>query len=134
MHRTTLIALSLAAAVVPLASAAQIEPPRGSALRRELLDAVRPYAAEFVGPPVEFVVDTLLVSDGVALAELEIQRPGGEKIPPWSPIDYAYIAALLRRDTRGWSVVHYVVSPNEPYFCEFAGTEFRPVVPRRCGR
>ena len=136
MRRLALSALLLIASSLTvqaqMTGQAQIEPPRGGQLRKELLDAVRPHAEAFVGPPVEFMVETLHVDGTTALAELEIQRPGGVKIPPWSPIDYPYIAAILQNQGGRWVVVAKAVSPNEPYFCEYRATLLRRLMPQPC--
>ena len=62
-----------------------VEPPRGSALRAELLDTIRRDVEPRFGGPVEFVVGTLLVQDRRAIANLTAQRPGG------APIDLSAI-------------------------------------------
>ena len=56
------------------------EPERGTELRAAILDAARPLAIEAYGDPIEFFVETLRVSSGVAYANLYAQRPGGKQI------------------------------------------------------
>lgn len=60
--------------------AGHFEPERGTDLRMSILDAVRPIAERYFGPPVEFVVDSMRVLDGQAYVELSAQRPGGGEI------------------------------------------------------
>lgn len=60
--------------------AAPYEPPRGSHLRAELLNAFRPLAAFDLGAPIEFRVLELSVDGDVAFARLMAQRPGGAEI------------------------------------------------------
>lgn len=71
------------------------EPMRGSQTRKNLMDAIRPHVEWQLGAPVQFVVDTLRLSDDRALAFLSPQRPGG------APIDVTRTPAVLRGD---WDV------------------------------
>lgn len=67
-----------------------VEPIRGSQVRKDLMDAIRPRVEWDLGAPVQFVVDTLRLSGDRALAFLSPQRPGGV------PIDVYTIPAVLR--------------------------------------
>lgn len=118
------------------------EPPRGSRERAAILDAIRPKAATYLGPPVEFVVDELRVSDDQAFAMLDAQRPGGARIDmrdtPWGrgphyspPIDSPRIIALLRRRGGQWVVVEDVFSPTDASFANAEHCrEWRVVLPK----
>src|SRR2546422_805860 len=64
-------------------AAAQATPPRGSALRAELMDALRPTVMAEIGGPIEFVVTDLRVMREWAYAYVRPQRPGG------TPIDWS---------------------------------------------
>ncbi|WP_151719891.1 hypothetical protein [Gemmobacter serpentinus] len=55
-------------------------PERGSAERKAMLDAIRPIAEWNLGPPVEFVVQDLMVEGSYGWASLLAQRPGGAAI------------------------------------------------------
>lgn len=74
----------VAMALIIAAGAAQAggwdSPPRGSALRADLMDALRPQVERSLGAPVEFVVRDLRVKGGRAFAMLMAQRPGGGEI------------------------------------------------------
>ncbi|MFV0644699.1 MAG: hypothetical protein ACK5NN_09410, partial [Sphingomonadaceae bacterium] len=59
---------------------AYIEPQRGTQLRKDILDAVRPVAIEAYGAPIEFVVDSIRVSSNRAYVDVFSQRPGGIEI------------------------------------------------------
>lgn len=63
-----------------MAQAAPMAPPRGSELRQELLDLIRPFAVFDLGPPIEFRVIEIMVDDDIAFARLMAQRPGGAEI------------------------------------------------------
>ena len=113
--RAPIVVLSLVLAAPAVAE--PVEPPRGSALRAALLDAVRGPAEHDLGAPVEFVVEALRADGDVALARVTAQRPGGgaidtdtapliarEGIPP-SLVDGPHVVAFLRRGPDGaWSV------------------------------
>lgn len=71
------------------------EPARGSQVRKDLMDAIRPLAQWQLGAPVQFVVDELRLFDDRALAFLSPQRPGG------APIDVYTIPAVKRGE---WQV------------------------------
>ena len=78
---TTLKALALVAALaLPGAAQAWEEPARGTELRADLMDALRPMAEWDLGAPVEFVVLDLRVAGDVAFASVMAQRPGGAPI------------------------------------------------------
>lgn len=55
-------------------------PERGSALRRDLMDALRPVVEWELGAPVEFYVQDIRVKGNRAFASLGAQRPGGGEI------------------------------------------------------
>ncbi|MBU2865562.1 hypothetical protein [Pacificibacter marinus] len=86
----------IACLTTPLPALAQdwSEPTRGSKVRQDLMDAIRPHAEWQLGAPVQFVVDTLRLSGDRALAFLSPKRPGG------GPIDVTTVPAVLRGDWR----------------------------------
>ena len=114
------------AAAAPLTGAlpafAQITPPRGSALRAELMDALRPTVMTEIGGPIEFVVITLRVMHPWAYMYVRPQRPGGGAID-WSRTKFREdmrqgmmsdgTMALLRHDGARWNVVEYVIGPSD---------------------
>lgn len=80
---TTLKALSLAIGVALAtvsAASAWETPARGTQLRTDLMDAMRPFAEWNLGAPVQFVVHDLRVDGDVAFASVTMQRPGGVEI------------------------------------------------------
>lgn len=56
------------------------EPARGTQLRADLMDALRPIAEFNLGAPIEFVVQDLRVEDNQGFASVYAQRPGGVEI------------------------------------------------------
>ncbi len=123
------LVLGLAA---PLPGSAEIiEPDRGSALRTDLLDALRPKAEWLLGEPVEFVVHEMRVAGDVAFVAVWAQRPGGGQIDvretpsaredwpgwiDWEVGDGPAIQALMRKSGRMWVAVEMVVNPTERWF------------------
>lgn len=100
------------------------EPARGSAERRELLDAVRPLMEVRVGKPVEFVVGWMRSGSGWAFIQVSPQRPGGGAINLAhttfaSQADYMdglVTYALLRFDYGRWNLVDFVVGPTDVFW------------------
>ena len=104
-------------------AAAQVTTPaRGTALRGQILDAVRPMVEAEVGKPVEFVVRDMRVLGEWAFVDLAPQRPGG------GAIEYVYsryqaavdagafdneVVALLRDTPRGWLVYQYALGATD---------------------
>jgi hypothetical protein len=119
-RRTVLLAL--ACFTVVTSAAAQMTPPRGSPLRAELMDALRPTVMTEIGGPIEFVVKELRVMAPWAYAFVRPQRPGGTPID-WSRTkfreDYRQgtmgddVMALLRHDGARWTVVEYAIGPTD---------------------
>ncbi len=80
MRRLLGMGLLVAALGLPGMAYAWFEPERGSDLRQDLMNAIRPQAEGELGAPVLFVVDSLRVEGNVAFAALQPQRPGGVRI------------------------------------------------------
>lgn len=105
-----------------------VEPARGTALRADLMDAIRPFAEYDLGAPVEFVVIELLVEDDLAFARVRAQRPGGGAIDmeatplvtrrgvPSDLIDGPRIEAFLGRTAGRWHIVEYVVGSTDVWW------------------
>lgn len=131
----------------PAVTAAQdwYEPQRGSAERKELMNAIRPTAEQIFGAPVEFVIRDLRVSGNQAFASVIAQRPGGGGIdivqtPGWQSgyfmpdADWTGGQALLLRAGSGWAPVEVLFGAtdvwwSEPKLC----TEFWAVIADVCG-
>ncbi len=119
-RRSLIAAAALLAGALPVA--AQTNPPRGSPLRAELMDALRPTVTSEIGGPIEFVVKELRVMQRWAYAFVRPQRPGGTPID-WSRTkfrdDYRQgimgddVMALLRHDGARWNVVEYSIGPSD---------------------
>ncbi|WP_050761409.1 hypothetical protein [Jannaschia sp. CCS1] len=117
-----------------LAQATPFEPPRGSDLRRELLDTFRPLAVYDLGAPLEFRVLELMVDEDIAFARLRAQRPGGEALDmaqtpmvEWRYADpYEFdgprFEVFYVRDDDAWQVVTYGLGSTDvwwwAYRCE----------------
>jgi hypothetical protein len=120
-----LIALLAGAALPARAHAEVFTPPRGSELRADILDALRPTVADEIGGAIEFVVSSLRVQGNWAYASVRPQRPNGLPID-WSTTKFRRewdegvmsddVLALLRRDAGGWRVVEYVIGPTDVYW------------------
>jgi hypothetical protein len=109
----------------PAFAQAIVVPERGTALRGEVLNAVRPVVERETGGPVIFVVGTLNVMGDWAYVDADPQRPGGKPID-WRKTRFrrAYeadmfsglVMALLRRKDGVWTVVDHVVGPTDVYW------------------
>lgn len=135
----------IAALGSPGAALAWEEPARGTDLRADLMDAVRPHVEWDLGAPVEFVVWDLRVQGDAAFASLTAQRPGGAAIvmdqtpaalrgdlDPYVG-DGATVQALLRREGRMWVAVQYGLGATDvwydhPDFCPL----WSDVIPEIC--
>lgn len=101
-----------------------VQPPRGSALRAELMDAARPTFEREIGGPIEFVVRRLNVWGEWAYGNVTPQRRGGRAID-WRQTRFAedfkagaFAASvslfLLRRGGSGrWEMVEYAIGPTD---------------------
>ena len=129
-------------------AAERFEPSRGTQLRADLLEAVRTKAVEVYGTPVEFVVLDLLVANDLAYANLLAQRPGGQSIaltetPAYRNFEWFRsavqadlgppnnIQALLRRQGKGWRVIHAPVATTEAWWLEECHI-WAPLFPNTC--
>jgi hypothetical protein len=120
MLRILLLSLVLCTAAVP--AGAQMTPPRGSPLRAQLLDTLRPTVMAEIGGPIELVVTDLRVMGPWAYAFVRAQRPGGIPID-WKRTKYRQdmaqgtmsdgVMALLHHDGARWQTVEYVIGPSD---------------------
>lgn len=135
----------LAALALPGVAQAWSTPERGSELRADLMDAIRPQAEWELGAPVEFVVQELRVEGDVAFAAVVAQRPGGAPIDvAQAPIvrrgmldpeiaDGATIQALYQFTGRQWVAVQFALGATDVWYswgeyCPIWG----PVLPEFC--
>jgi hypothetical protein len=142
MHR---IIVAIILLVLTLPAQAYESPPRGTATRADLMDALRPIAEWTLGAPVQFVVNDIRVSGNVAFVSVTAQRPGGapinirntplvlrDMIEP-DMIDGTNIQALLQKSGRMWVPVHQETGATDvwyawPALCPVWG----PVLPEIC--
>lgn len=132
--------------VAPSVAAAQgwYEPQRGSAERRDLMNAIRPMAERLFGPPVEFMVLQLRVAGDRAFAMVTAQRPGGGAIyvpntPGWQSgyflpdADWTGGQALLVRTATGWTPAEALFGATDVWWADPALChEFRAVIAEVC--
>jgi hypothetical protein len=120
MRRALLLALVFCAAAA--SAVAQVTPPRGSPLRAQLMDTLRPTVMAEIGGPIDFVVTDLRVMGSWAYAYVRPQRPDGTPID-WNRTKYRQdmaqgtmsdgVMALLRHDGAHWQIVEYVIGPSD---------------------
>ncbi|PJE34579.1 hypothetical protein CVM52_21530 [Pseudooceanicola lipolyticus] len=143
--RGLLAGLWLIWAAAPLAAQSWHEPPRGSATRGALMEAVRPLVEWQLGAPVEFIVYDLRQYGDIAFANLYPQRPGGGEIDLYrtpgyargelSPdfMDGAGVQALYRRSGNTWVAVRWVLGATDVWWSERELCFYwRPVIPDVC--
>ena len=143
--RIGLLIASILATLLPTTAAAYDAPGRGSPVRKAVLDAVRPYAEDAYGAPIEFVVREIRVGRVTAFLQLEGQRPGGRPInvaksplhlrdgQPLDLINEPSTEALLRFTGGAWRVMHHAHAPTDVWW---ADSEYCPlfadVLPEIC--
>ena len=100
-----------------------MQPPTGSPLRSEVLNAARPTFESETGGAIEFVVRRLNVAGDWAFGDVRLQRPGGGQID-WRKTKYAADFAggmfdpsgsffLVRRSDGVWTVVEFATGPTD---------------------
>ena len=105
-------------------------PARGTPLRTDLMDAIRPHAEWSLGAPVEFVVHELRVADDLAFAAVHAQRPGGGAIdlrqtPGYARgeiepdfMDGSSMQALYQRAGDQWVAVLHALGATDVWFSD----------------
>lgn len=139
-----ILALLFFVGAAPAAAQSWREPARGTPERRALMDAVRPWAEELFGAPVEFVVYELRVAGGLAFAYLGAQRPGGGPIDmattPFAlrvgsdqVLDDPDLSVLMRLEAGDWVLVERVPGPTDAWWSNPAlCPDWRPLFPEFC--
>lgn len=100
-----------------------VSPSEGSALRSDILNALRPAIEREIGGHVSFVVHTLRVMDRWAYVSADPVRPDGHPID-WRTTKFrrdveadmfsGLVLALLRRGDAGqWAVADYALGPTD---------------------
>ena len=137
--------LALALALLATPALGWEEPARGTPLRADLLDAIRPHLEWNLGAPVEIVVHQLRVQGDLGFVSAHAQRPGGAPIdvmqtrmgrhPDFDPnfSDGTTIQALLQRSGRMWVAVHHALGATDVWYAdpELCAT-WRPVIADVC--
>jgi hypothetical protein len=108
--------------VALIGAAPALEPPRGSAVRAAIIDALRVRVEFDLGAPIMFKVSALNVEGRWAFVSARPTRPGSEAFD-WSRTRYArqiasdtmsdVIQGLLRADGARWVVVEYALGPTD---------------------
>jgi hypothetical protein len=121
----TLVLLGLGSA----AAQQIVSPERGTPLRVEVLNALRPTVDRETGGAVIFAVHTLNVMGAWAYVDAEPLRPDGKPID-WRRTKFredfehgafsGLVLALLRRDSGSWEVDQYVMGPTDVAWLEWA--------------
>ncbi len=103
-------------------------PERGSTLRADVLDALRPAMEKETGGPVQFVITVMHVMGNWAYVDAKPQRPDGAPIN-WRATRHreAYdadmfsglVLALLRRQDGRWTVVDTFIGPTDVAWYEW---------------
>jgi hypothetical protein len=104
-------------------------PPRGSQLRADLMDALRPEVEWSLGAPVEFVVHDLRVKGDRAFAMLTAQRPGGKaidlartpmaergEIDPELASEGAHVEVFWQKSGRVWVAEKWAVGSTDLWY------------------
>jgi len=138
-------ALAIALIAVPAEAQNYYEPARGTQLRADLMDALRPHVEWSLGSPVEFVIRDLRVSGDVAFAQVMPQRPGGGEIDlATTPmvlrdgvsigfIDGVWTQALYVRSGRQWVAVHHAIGATDVWYAWSGYCEiWAVVIPEVC--
>ncbi len=97
--------------------------PRGSVLRKAILDSARPIFQAETNGDIEFVVRRLNLSGDWAFGDVTLQRPGGRAID-WRRTKYAEANAtgafdpagsffLARRTGQTWRILAAAVGPTD---------------------
>ncbi|MEM6679240.1 MAG: hypothetical protein AAF675_15360 [Pseudomonadota bacterium] len=140
------LALTLSLAVAgPALASGWSEPAWGTALRRTLMDAVRPIIERNLGAPVEFVVRELRVAENSGFGWLEPQRPGGRPIvfedTPLGagtagqlPYDGTTVHVFWRRENGRWLADEWSIGATDAWWTNArACAEYRPLIHDYCG-
>ena len=101
-----------------------IVPPPGSALRRAVLDGLRPAIEQRLGPTVEFKVTLVRVQGDWAFVVADPQRRGGKSIDGarifgenFGNMDGLRVDAVLRKQHGRWVVVDHAIGATDVWHC-----------------
>jgi len=117
-----ILAFMLAMSVVSAAFAADVhEPPKGSAERKAILDAIRPAIEAQMRGAVEFSINVMLSDGEWAFVGANPQQPGGGEIDPETTafagrsdeMDGLTTYALVRFAGGRWNHIDDIVGPMD---------------------
>lgn len=121
------------------------EPERGTQVRRDLMDAVRPIAEWQLGAPVQFVVHELRLAGDIAFGTLSAQRPGGGIIDLAnapasqrgdfyaSDLDGALYNVFYKKSGDMWVAVEWTIGATDAWWAwEPMCRAFGPVIEEFC--
>ena len=115
----------LAALALAIAAPAFTVPPPSSALRRAVLDGLRPAVEKRLGPGVEFKVTAIRVQRDWAFVVADPQRRGGRAIDGYrifgehfDNMDGLRIEAVLRLRGGRWMVVDHGIGATDVWYCD----------------
>jgi len=124
-RRLTVLGVAALLALVtagPSLAAVPYSPPRGSAERKAILEAVRKPVERGMKQKVIFIVDRLRVQGKWAFVRARPRSPAMKMLSfkgtRWEQdhkggfIDDG-VVALLRKDARGWLVIQWVMGPTD---------------------
>jgi len=129
MKRLVLALLVMTAMAAATCQAQPVtSPARGTSLRADILDALRPTIEKETGGPVQFVISAINVMGQWAYVDAKPQRPDGRPIN-WRATKYreafdadmfsGLVLALLRRDGARWKVVGTFIGPTDVAWYEW---------------
>lgn len=98
-----------------------LDTSKGSALRTELLDAIRPFAEQEFGGSVVFAVEEIRSDGEFAFVNFRPVRSNGTSISMLvaGGVGDAYGVALLSREVGGWKVDQFRTGTSDVWWCEF---------------
>jgi hypothetical protein len=129
-------ALAGATLLSPQLSFAEVVTPKpGTALRAEVLNALRPRVVAEIGGAIDFKVDTLRVLQDWAFVSAKPQRPGGASID-WLKTKFReqwqagqgsdVVLALLKREGGAWTVVECDIGPTDVAWLDWIEKDHAP--------
>jgi len=102
-----------------------IVPPPGSALRKSVLDGLRPAIERRLGPNVEFKVTLVRVQGQWAFVVADPQHKGGKPIDgqrifgeDFGNMDGLRVDAVLRKQRGRWTVVDHSIGATDVWYCD----------------
>lgn len=114
--------IALTAAIV--LGAGFTEPPAGSALRKQLIDTLRPAVEHRLGRGIEFRVTVVRVERDWAFVVADPQWRGGEPIDGYklfgqdfSNMDGLRVDAVLHKHKGRWQVVDHAIGATDVWYC-----------------